>query len=277
MIPLSEAEFELFRHFIKKHVGTSFSRLKRLALQRRLVPRLRQLGIESYEAYYRYLLHDKQAEWELRQLINAVTVGQTAFFRHAEQFEFLTKVILPQIATQKKTTKKLRIWSAGCSTGQEAYSIAMLVNEMFKGDGTWDIKILASDVDTEALKFAYKGLYPRDCVEDIPPKRLKRYFIKKGFGKDAEFYLVREALRKNILFRRLNFMHSEFPFKSPVDIIFCRNVMIYFDADGKKKLMDHFFRILERDGFLCLGTSESLIGVDKCFALVEHATYQKKG
>ena len=277
MIPLSEAEFELFRDFINKHVGISFSRLKRLALQRRLVPRLRQLGLESYEAYYRYLLHDKQGGWELRQLINAVTVGQTAFFRQAEQFEFLANVILPQIATQKKTTKKLRIWSAGCSTGQEVYSIAMVVNEMFKGDGTWDIKILASDVDTEALKFAYKGLYPRDCVEDIPPKRLKRYFIKKGFGKDAGFYLVREALRKNILFRRLNFMHSEFPFKSPVNIIFCRNVMIYFDADRKKKLIDDFFRILERDGFLCLGTSESLICVDKRFALVEHATYQKKG
>ncbi len=276
MVPLSEAEFELFRHFIKKHVGISFSRVKRLALQRKLASRLSHLGLESYEAYYRYLLHDKQAGRELRQLINAITVGQTAFFRHAEQFEFLTKVVLPQIATQKNTTKKLRIWSAGCATGQEAYSIAMVVNEMFKGDSRWDIKILASDIDTQALKFAYRGVYPGDCVEDIPSEYLKRYF-KKGFGKDAGFYLVREALRKNILFRRLNFMHGEFPFKSPVDIVFCRNVMIYFDAEGKKKLTDHFFRILERDGFLCLGASETLIGIDERFASVGHFTYQKKG
>ena len=182
---LSETEFELFRHLIKKHVGISFSGKKKATLQRKLASRLSHLGLESYEAYYRYLLHDKQGGWELRQLINTITVDQTAFFRHAEQFEFLANVILPQIATQKKTTKKLRIWSAGCSTGQEAYSM---------------------------------------------------------------------------------------------DIIFCRNVMIYFHAEVKKELIENFFRVLERDGFgLCLGASESLVGIDEPFALVGHSTYQKKG
>jgi len=277
MVPsLSQEEFELFRHLIKKHVGISFSRTKMATLQRKLASRLSHLGLDSYHAYYHYLLHNKEGGWELRKLINTITVDQTAFFRHAKQFELLANIVLPQIATQKKTTKKLRIWSAGCATGEEAYSIAMVVNENFEKGGSWDIKILASDVDTDALKFAYKGLYARNYVEPVPSEYLKRYF-KKGIGKDAGFYLVGKALRKNILFRRLNFMRSRFPSKSPVDIIFCRNVMIYFDAEIKKKLVDSFFHILERDGFLCLGASESLIGIDERFSLVGHSTYQKKG
>lgn len=277
MVPsLSEAEFKLFRHLIKKRVGISFSRTKMGTLQRKLASRLTRLGLESYHAYYRYLLHDKKGGLELRQLINTITVDQTAFFRHAKQFELLSNVLLTQIKTQKNTTKKLRIWSAGCATGEEAYSIAMVVNEMFKGTGSWDIKILASDIDTEDLKFAYKGLYPEKSIQDVPSEYLKRYF-KKGTGRDAGFYLARKALKKNVLFRRLNFMDFEFPFKGPVDIIFCRNVMIYFDEKLKRKLIDNFFRVLDQGGFLCLGASESLIGFDDRFALAGHSTYQKKG
>jgi chemotaxis protein methyltransferase CheR len=234
------------------------------------------LGLESYEAYYDYLLHDKQAGWELRQLINTITVDQTAFFRHAKQFELLANVLLPQIATEKKTTKKLRIWSAGCSTGQEAYSIAMVVNEVFKGDGSWDIKILASDIDTEVLKFASRGLYSRDSLQQVPSEYLKRYF-KHENGKDTGFCLVRKALRKNILFRRLNIVHFDFSFETPVDIIFCRNVMIYFHAEVKREIIQNFFRVLDREGYLYLGASESLIGIDDRFDLVGHSIYQKTG
>ncbi len=272
---LPEAEFELFRHLIKKHVGISFSRTRKGALQRKLASRLSHLGLETYDEYYKYLLHDKKGGSELRQLINTITVDQTAFFRHAKQFEHLANIILPQIAAQKESIKKLRIWSAGCSRGQEAYSIAIVVNELFEADSTWDIKILASDIDTDALKFAYKGLYSRHCVEEVPSEYLNKYF-REGVGRNAGFYSVRKELQRNILFRRLNFMDPEFPFKSPVDIIFCRNVMIYFDAGVKRKLIDNFFRVLERDGFLCLGASESLIGFDNRFALVGHSTYQKK-
>jgi chemotaxis protein methyltransferase CheR len=275
MAPLSKTEFGLFRDLIKKHSGVSFSQKNVTTLRRKLTSRMSQLGFESYRAYYDYLLHNEDGGWELRQLINKVTVDQTAFFRHVKQFEHLANIILPQIAAQKTTTKKLRIWSAGCATGQEPYSIAMVVNEMFEGVNGWDIKILASDIDTDALKFAYKGLYPRRSVEEIPTEYLKKYF-REGIGRDKGFYSVKEELRENIIFRRLNFMGSEFPFKSPVDIMFCRNVMIYFDPEFKKKLIENFYRLLEADGFLCLGASESLIGVDDRFALVGHSTYQKQ-
>lgn len=276
MIPyLSEEEFGLFKRLVRKHVGISLSSAKKIVLQRKLAPRLSRLGLKSYSAYYRYLLDDKEGGWELRQLINAITVGQTEFFRHAKQFELLANVVLPQIVTQKKTTKKLRIWSAGCATGQEVYSIAMLVDDMLEGGNTWDIKILATDIDTDALKFAYKGLYPWDCVRQVPSEYLRKYF-KKGIGKDAEFYMAGKILRKNILFRRLNFTHCEFSFKGLIDIIFCRNVMIYFDTEAKKKLIDNFFNVLERDGFLCLGHAESLIGIDERFDLVGRSIYKIK-
>jgi chemotaxis protein methyltransferase CheR len=273
---LSEKEFELFRHLVKKHIGVSFVHTKKATLQRKLASRVNSLGLESYNAYYRYLLQDKEGGWELRRLINTITVDQSAFFRHSKQFELLANVVLPQVATQNNSTKKLRIWSAGCAIGQEAYSIAMVVNEMFKGDHTWDIRILASDVDTDALKFAYRGLYPKESIQQIPIEYLNKYFTK-GTGKDSGFFLVKEDLRKRLLFRRLNFVDFDFPFKSFADIIFCRNVMIYFDIEVKKRLINNFYRILERDGFLCLGASESLIGVDDRFALVSYFTYQKKG
>lgn len=273
---LSEREFELFRHLVKKHTGISFARTKKAILQRKLASRVNSLGLESYGEYYLYLLRDKEGGGELRQLINTITVDQSAFFRHPKQFELLANVVLPQVAIQKNTTKKLRIWSAGCATGQEAYSVAMVVNEMFKEDHTWDIRILASDIDTNALKLAYKGLYPEKSIQQVPTEYLNRYF-RRGAGEDSGFFLVREALKKRLLFRRLNFVDFDFPFRSPVDIIFCRNVMIYFDIEVKKRLIDNFFRLLERDGFLYLGASESLIGVDDRFELVGHFTYQKKG
>jgi len=271
---LSEKDFELFRHLVKKHVGISFVHKKKATLQRKLASRVNSLGLESYSEYYRYLLQDKEGGWELRRLINTITVDQTAFFRHPKQFELLVNVVLPHLATRNNTTKKLRIWSAGCATGQEAYSIAMVVSEMF--DHTWDIRILASDVDTDALKIAYSGIYPKECIQKVPMEYLNKYFTK-GMGKNSGFFLVREDLRKKLLFRRLNFVDFGFPFRNPVDIIFCRNVMIYFDIEVKKRLIDNFFHILEQDGFLCLGASESLVGVDDRFALVGYFIYQKRG
>lgn len=273
MLPLSQKEFELFGRLIKKHVGISFSSAKKIILQRKLASRLNYLGLSSYYEYFLYLRNNKNSKRELRQLINTITVGQTSFFRHHEQFELLANVILPQIAIQNRATRKLRIWSAGCASGEEVYSIAMLVNEMFLRNRTWDIKILASDIDTDALKLAYKGLYPLECIQQVPSEYLKKHFIK-GTGKNLGLYKVKDALKKNILFRRLNIMDRTSHFNNPVDIVFCRNVMIYFDAMTKKKLIDNFYRLLAQKGFLCLGLSESLIGVDDRFVLIRNAIYK---
>jgi chemotaxis protein methyltransferase CheR len=272
--PLSKKEFELFKQLVKRHTGISFSQRNAATLQRKLSARMSQLGLESFREYHNYLLHDRDGGWELRQLINKLTVDQTAFFRHEKQFEHLANIILPQIFEQK-TTRKLRIWSAGCATGEEPYSIAMIVDDTLKEAQSWDIKILASDIDTDALKVAYHGAYTRRKVEGIPYEYLARYF-EEEIGEGKGTYIVKEVLKRYIIFRRLNFMGADFPFKRPVDIIFCRNVMIYFDANFKKMLIAGFHRLLQTDGYLCLGSSESLIGIDKRFALIGHSTYQKR-
>jgi chemotaxis protein methyltransferase CheR len=199
-------------------------------------------------------------------------VERTLFFRHPKQFELLADIALPQVTAKNADTKKLRIWSAGCATGQEAYSIAMVLGEFFEGKEVWDIKILATDIDTNALKTAYKGQYAEDSMREIPREYVDKYFEKKG-----EFCSVEETLRKKILFRRLNFMEPSYPFRSLVDILFCRNVMIYFDMEVRKKLISNLFSILQPEGFLFLGSSESLIGVDDRFSLIDHAAYQKTG
>ena len=196
---LSEKEFELFKQLVKKHVGISVGHTKKATLQRKLAHRLNSLGLESYIEYYHYLLQDKEGGLELRKFINTITVDQSYFFRHPKQFELLANVVLPHLAARNKTTKKLRIWSAGCATGQEAYSIAMIVNEMFEVDQDWDIRILASDVDTDALKIAYRGLYPEQCTQQVPIEYFNKYFTK-GTGENSGFFLVRKDLKKKCCF-----------------------------------------------------------------------------
>ena len=273
---LSQGEFDLFRHLIKKHTGISFSRQKISSLQRKLTVRMNNLGLASYRDYYRYLLNKEEGRKELQKLINSITIHQTGFFRHGQQFQLLANIVLPQVHALKETQRKIRIWSAGCATGEETYSIAMTVCEIFEGHEDWDIKILATDIDTDVLKFAYAGRYPDGGMRDIPGEYVEKFF-EKGTGKDAGFCVVKKSLKDKILFRRLNFMENRFPFKNPVDIVFCRNVMIYFDPEDKVKLIDHLFRVLSSDGFLFLGASESLIGIDKRFSLLSHSIYQKTG
>ena len=275
---LSDTEFELFKKLINNCTGISLSDEKKVRFKRKVEDRLHRLGLTSYNAYYRYLRQDMEGDGlELRQLINAITVDVTEFFRHPKQFEIMSNVVLPQITTKKNRSKKLRIWSAGCSRGHEAYSIAMLVDDMVgqRQNGTWDVKILASDIDTDALRFAYIGKYPSNDIKGIPSNYLDKYF-ESGTEKDDGFFLIKKSLKKNILFRRLNLSHFDFTMKSPVDIIFCRNVMIYFSSEAKKLLIDNFFNAMQQGGVLFLGSFESLYGLDDRFTLISDSIYQKE-
>ena len=274
MLPqLSEKDFNLFQKLVKKKVGISVRPGKKNILGVKLAHRLRQLGLTSYFAYYRYLLKPEGIK-ELRYLVNTVTIDKTEFFRGERQFKFLREHILPELIRQKNKKKRIRIWSSGCSTGQEPYSIAMLVNEMAGIDISWDIKILATDINTDSLKFAYLGRYSKKQVADIPSNYLKKYFYKESAGEEESFQ-IKEGLKKKLIFRRLNLLMSINRIKGPVDMIFCRNVMIYFDARTRKMISDQFYRLLEPKGYLCLGLSESLLGIDDRFKLMETAIYSK--
>jgi chemotaxis protein methyltransferase CheR len=271
----SEKDFNLFQKLVKSKVGISVRPGKKNILGVKLAHRLRQLGLTSYFAYYRYLLKPEGIK-ELQHLTNTITIDTTEFFRGKRQFKLLREHILPGLIRQKNKKKRIRIWSSGCSTGQEPYSIAMLVNEMADIDMSWDIKMLATDINTYSLKIAYLGRYSKKQVKDVPAKYLKKYFHKELVGQ-KEFFQIKELLKKRLIFRRLNLLMSINRIKGPVDMIFCQNVMIYFDAGTRKMLSDQFYRLLGPKGYLSLGLSESLLGIDDRFKLIESSIYRKNG
>jgi len=269
----SEKDFNLFQKLVKSKVGISVRPGKKNILGVKLAHRLRQLGLTSYFAYYRYLLKPEGIK-ELQHLANTVTIDTTEFFRGKRQFKLLREHILPELIREKNKKNRIRIWSSGCSTGQEPYSIAMLVNEMADIDMSWDIKILATDINTYSLKIAYLGRYSKKQVKDVPAKYLKKYFRKELVGQEESFQ-IKELLKKRLIFRRLNLLLSINRIKGPVDMIFCQNVMIYFDAGTRKMISDQFYSLLGPKGYLSLGLSESLFGIDDRFKLIESSIYRK--
>ncbi|MFC1837476.1 CheR family methyltransferase [Thermodesulfobacteriota bacterium] len=271
----SEKEFDLYRNFVKKKLGISLRPERRLFLGRKMAPRLQKLGLESYTLYYRHL-QKPEGRKELQHLINIVTIGQTGFFRGIRQFELLRDQIIPDIFQRKMMKKQIRIWSAGCSTGQEPYCLAVLMEKIAPSDlSSWDIKILATDVDTNLLKIAFRGEYSEDVVSDVPPEYLLRFFsVVKRMNK--KIYTVKEGPRSRLVFRKLNLVQTPYPLHGPLDLILCRNVMIYFDALIKKKIVDEFHRLLGENGYLCFGFSESLLGKDSRFTLIRSSVYRKK-
>lgn len=272
---ISEKDFDLFRSLIKREVGISLRHSKRKMLGLKLSRRLQDMGFSSYFDYYCYILKPESAK-ELQCLVNIITIDQTSFFRGEKQFELLRERILPELVQRKTEKKRIRIWSAGCSTGQEPYSLAMLVYEMDNVDISWDIKILATDANTYSLKIAYFGRYKSDQVSNVPSDHLIKYF-RRETSEGEEVFRIKKSLKERLVFRRLNLLVSINQLKGPIDLIFCRNVMIYFDSATKKRIIDQFYQLIEPEGYLCLGLSESLLGIDDRFSLIERAIYRKKG
>ncbi|WP_035219749.1 CheR family methyltransferase [Desulfatibacillum aliphaticivorans] len=275
MIPvLSETEFELFRTLLQNKTGILLKAARRQTLGRRLAKRMEALGMSSYTAYYRMLKAGKNDE-ELRALINHVTIDQTSFFRAGPQFDLLAGRIIPEIMQKNYGLKQMRIWSAGCSRGHEPYSVAMMLQQAVRELVSWDVKILATDIDSDSLKYAFRGRYTANEMSHVPEDYATRFFKPQRHG-GKKLYAVKDGLRKHILFRRLNLLESPYPIKGPMDVILCRNVMIYFSRTQKQQIMGEFLRLLPIGGYLCLGASESLIGIDDRFSLIGHAVYQKQ-
>lgn len=271
---LHETEFELFKNLIKKRTGITLKHSKRQSFGRKLAARLEVLGITSFTGYYRLVKSEKGAD-ELRELINLITIGQTSFFRGDRQFALLSSHVLPDIVKKNRRLKRMRIWSAGCSKGHEPYSLAMLIQDEAKGALTWDIRILATDIDSDSLKKAYRGRYNKEEISLVPEEYAKK-FLSRDRKSEASAYVVKDRIRKNLVFRRLNLLEFPYPLTGPVDMILCRNVMIYFSTAVKKQIMTEFLRLLPDGGYLCLGASKSLLGIDDRFSLIGHAVYQKK-
>ena len=264
----TQKDFNFIRELVAQHTGIALSEAKTHMVYSRLSRRLRSLNIPSFAQYCDYL--NKGATDELVHFVNALTTNLTAFFRENHHFEFLAKKVLPNIFTAKNN-KRVRIWSAGCSTGEGPYSLAMVLCENLPRNNGWDVKILATDLDSNVVEKASHGIYDESRLSGISSQRMKRFFIRSRTSKQVK---VKPEVRDLITFKQLNLMH-DWPMKGPFDFIFCRNVVIYFNKDTQKRLFQRFADISVDKGFLFIGHSETLFKVSDQYQLIGNTIYQK--
>lgn len=261
-IPLGEGEFRLLRDLIREHCGLFFDDGSRFLLERRLSRRLKLHHLSNFRDYYRLLLYDKKKEDELTAAIDVLTVNETFFFREKNQLKAFSDEILPEIRETNREKKRIRVWSAGCSTGEEPYTIAMLVLEYGHLFG-WDMEILGSDINQRVLTAARRGVYRKNSFRSA-----ESYFMEKYFEEESGSFLISEAVKRLVSFSYLNLLDPfKVRFMGQTDVIFCRNVLIYFDQAARKKVVENFYNNLVEGGYLLLGHAESLINISTSFAL----------
>lgn len=264
-------DFEALRKLVKDLTGINLSDQKRELVYGRLARRLRVLHLRTF-AEYRELLASDGGQ-EIAEFCNAITTNLTSFFRESHHFEYLRDHVLQPRIANRSASRRIRIWSAGCSTGEEPYSLAMTVLETIPDLRSWDIKILATDLDSDVLAKAQRGIYAAERIRAIGPQRLSRFFEERR-GREGAGYEVTPELASLITFRQLNLMHS-LPMKGPLDVIFCRNVVIYFDKDTQRELFARVAHLQRAGDLLCLGHSESLFKVSESYAPIGKTIYRR--
>jgi len=270
--PFSDAEFDYIRTLVTEHAAIRLADNKRQMVYGRLVRRLRDLGFSSFAQYIELLKQDNGGP-EFVNLINAITTNLTSFFREKHHFEMLRTRILPELFDRRRAERTLRAWSAGCSTGEEPYSIAITLLDCLPAGQRWDAKLLATDIDTKVLATAEAGVYAAERVKDLPDAVRRRGFLR-GRGAQSELVRVRPEVRSLVSFRPLNLM-GDWPMRGRFDFIFCRNVVIYFDKPTQQRLFDRYADRLEDGGYLFLGHSETMHNLSTRFRLLGHTVYQK--
>ncbi len=266
---LSDREFTRIRELVREHTGIALSEAKRQLVYGRLVRRLRALRLSGFADYL--MLLEQADPVELEEFTNAITTNLTAFFREPHHFDYLAGQALPAIAA--RGTGRLRIWSCACSTGEEPYSIAIVLREQRSLLAGLDVRILATDLDSNVLATGAAGVYPADRLQTMASARASSFF-RAGTGSQAGRVRVDPALRELITFKQLNLMH-DWPMRGPFDVIFCRNVVIYFDKATQRALFERM-ALLQRPGdLLFLGHSESLYRVTERYQLLGHTMYRR--
>lgn len=266
---LTDEEFAFFKAIVYREAGIKLSDMKVALLQSRIMRRMRALQISTFREYRNYL--DDYYQDEIVDFINAVTTNKTEFLRENKHFDFMLSTALPIFENSNRD--EIRIWSAGCSTGEEPYSIAVTCSEYFAKNKI-TVKILATDIDTQVLTHGYKGIYPKNTIDVFTPAIQQRYFKAVNTEKGVQYEVVPE-IKSMITFKRLNLLDSSYPMRKKFDIIFCRNVIIYFDKDTQRILFDKMYNYLADDGYLFIGHSENLSGVNGNFKSVGHTIYKK--
>ncbi len=267
---LTDREFIVIRDFAKKHLGVNFSAEKKALIYARLRNRVNELGLSGFEEYINYAASDNTGK-EMIFLTNKLTTNHTYFMREKDHFYYLTEQIFPIIEKHFGLQKDLRLWCAGCSSGEEAYMLSMFIDMYFKSKPSWNTNILATDISTKVMSKAIRAVYSNNSLENLEKSMIMDYFEKY----DDENVIVKKKLRDKITFRRNNLIYDDFKFKKKMQIIFCRNVMIYFDNDTKMKLIKKFYDATEPGGFLFISHSESLTHLNSDYEFAMPGIYRK--
>lgn len=269
MLVLQDHEFQMLVHYIRDNFGINLDQ-KKILVEGRLSLHIHEAGFESYRDYFEHVFSDKSGA-QVSNLITRLTTNHTFFMREEVHFQFLKQRILPEIG-RNSAERDIRIWSAGCSSGEEPYTIAMtLYDHLGFNKDQWDKRILATDISTKALEQARQGKYAASALEKLPPHWLSRYFRRASDGE----YAVADELRDEVIFRSLNLIQDVFPFKKKFHVIFCRNVMIYFDKKTRNELIQRFYDATEPGGYLFIGHTESIDRDETPYTYLQPAIYQK--
>ncbi|MCG2747404.1 MAG: protein-glutamate O-methyltransferase CheR [Desulfobulbaceae bacterium] len=273
----STKDFRNLATFIQDNYGIKMPDSKQVMLESRLRRRMRQAGYSSIRDYLDYVFSPEGRCNELVHMVDTVTTNKTDFFREPVHFTILCDRIIPRITAGRNFSgsAKLRVWSSACSTGEEPYTLAMVLHEFAEKNCSLRYSILASDLSTRVLKIAHRGVYNEDQIKEIP-LRLREKYLLRSKNRALGLVQIREHLRESVTFRRINLMDDDFNIREKMHIIFCRNVLIYFEKNEQERLMHRFADLLEPGGFLFIGHSESLAGMEVPFVSVAQTIYQKK-
>ncbi len=273
LIPLSGREFTYITALVYDRFGIHLPEQKKVLVSGRLSKRLRRLGCKNFSDYVRLLENDPTGA-EISEMINLLTTNHSFFFREGEHFDFLANKVLPDLSGEfaRGGPYPLRIWSAGCASGEEVYSVAMLLHDRFAGKpGAPDIGLLATDISLHALRTAREGIYAAQKFNDMPSRFRQRYLS----ATEEREYAVADEIKAMVLFKRLNLMAESYPMKGQFDVVFCRNVMIYFNQESRNRVVSTLYRYVKPGGYLFIGHSESLPREWNPFDYVKPAIYRK--
>lgn len=272
MLQISDQDFHRIVNFVKHNYGINLSR-KRPLIAGRLSGYIYSLGYQDFHDYVEHLLSTKNQK-DIEEMLNRLTTNYTYFLREESHFDYFRQTVLPWLEQVHSRDRSLSIWSAGCSSGQEPYTISMILKEYFGSRASqWDTRILATDISQKVLGIAQEGIYDEESLQKLPPQWKAKYFRKSS---REGMYEVTPALKSNVIFRTFNLM-DPIPFRRKFDVIFCRNVMIYFDQETKDSLVNRFYDYTVPGGYLFIGHSEGLNKATTPYEYLLPATYRKRG
>jgi chemotaxis protein methyltransferase CheR len=272
-LELTDSEFERISRFVYDQCGINLNEGKRELVKARLGKRIRHGQFQSFRDYYQHVIGDDTGR-EIVHLLDSISTNFTFFFREQKHFDYLRFEFLPELIDRKRgKDSSIRVWSAGCSSGEEPYSIAITILDAIESPRAREVVILATDISTKVLKTAEAGIFHEERIRSLPSPLVKKHFLK-GDHRWKDYVKVKDRVKRSVQFKRLNLM-DPFNFKEPFDCIFCRNVMIYFDKKTQADLVNRFYDRLGQGGVLFIGHSESLTGIPHSFHYVRPAIYRK--